>query len=227
MKLDKEELLLYAVTDRAWLGNNTLGSVVEMALKGGVTFVQLREKELESGKFLEEAKEIKELCRKYHVPFVVNDNVHIAITVDADGVHVGQNDMESGNVRELIGRNKILGVSVQTVEQAILAEERGADYLGVGAVFNTNSKSDADYVSYETLKAICKAVSIPVVAIGGIDKDNLMELSGSGICGIAVISAIFAESDIVNASVQLKELAKKMVKGEEYENSFNNSGKRF
>lgn len=129
--------------------------------------------------------------------------------MDADGVHVGQKDMEAGNVRELIGRDKILGVSVQTVRQAILAEKAGADYLGVGAVFNTSSKADADYVSYETLKAICEAVSIPVVAIGGINKDNIMELSGSGICGIAVISAIFAQPDIVNATVQLKELVKR------------------
>lgn len=212
MKLDKKDLLLYAVTDRSWLYGETLGSAVEKALKGGATFVQLREKKLETEKFLEEAKEIKELCKKYHVPFVVNDNVDIAIAVDADGVHVGQKDMEAGNVRELIGRDKILGVSAQTVEQAILAEKRGADYLGVGAVFNTSTKADADYVSYETLKAICEAVSIPVVAIGGINKDNIMELSGSGICGISVISAIFAQPDIVNATVQLKELAKKMVK---------------
>lgn len=212
MKLDKEDLLLYAVTDRFWLGNETLYSQVEKALTGGATFVQLREKELEAGKFLEEAKEIKELCKKYRVPFVVNDNVDIAIEADADGVHVGQKDMEAGNVRELIGRDKILGVSAQTVEQAVLAEKRGADYLGVGAVFHTGSKADADYVNYETLKEICKAVSIPVVAIGGISKDNIMELSGSGICGIAVISAIFAQPDIVKATAQLKELTKKMVK---------------
>jgi thiamine-phosphate pyrophosphorylase len=212
MKFDKGDLLLYAVTDRFWLGSETLESAVGKTLKGGATFVQLREKELEAGKFLEEAKEIKELCKKYHVPFVVNDNVEIAITADADGVHVGQKDMEAGNVRELIGRGKILGVSAQTVEQAVLAEKRGADYLGVGAVFHTGSKADADYVSYETLKEICKAVSIPVVAIGGISKDNIMELSGSGICGIAVISAIFAQPDIVKATAQLRELTEKMVK---------------
>jgi len=212
MKLDKNNLLLYAVTDRSWLNGETLKSAVEKALKGGATFIQLREKELEEGKFFEEAKEIKKLCKKYYVPFVINDNVDIAIAVDADGVHVGQKDMKAGNVRELLGRDKILGVSVQTVRQAILAEKAGADYLGVGAVFNTSSKADADYVSYETLKAICEAVSIPVVAIGGINKDNIMELSGSGICGIAVISAIFAQPDIVNATVQLKELVKKMVK---------------
>lgn len=212
MKFDKEELLLYAVTDRFWLGSETLCSQVEKTLTGGATFVQLREKELEAGKFLEEAKEIKDLCKKYHVPFVVNDNVDIAIAVNADGVHVGQKDMEAGNVRELIGRGKILGVSAQTVEQAVLAEKKGADYLGVGAVFQTGSKADADYVSYETLKEICKAVSIPVVAIGGINRDNIMELSGSGICGIAVISAIFAQPDIVKATAELKKLSKNMVK---------------
>jgi len=212
MKLDKKDLLLYVVTDRSWLGSESLESAVEKALIGGATFVQLREKELEPEKFLEEAKGIKKLCKKYHVPFVVNDNVNIAIEVDADGVHVGQKDMEAGCVRELIGRDKILGVSAQTVEQAVLAEKRGADYLGVGAVFHTDSKADADYVSYETLKAICKAVSIPVVAIGGISRDNIMELSGSGICGIAVISAIFAQPDILKATSELKDLTKRMVK---------------
>lgn len=212
MKFDKNSLLLYAVTDRSWLGGETLASAVEKALIGGVTFVQLREKELGTKKLLQEAKDIKELCKKYHVPFVINDNVDIAIAVDADGVHVGQKDMEAGIVRELIGRDKILGVSAQTVEQAILAEKRGADYLGVGAVFATGSKADADYVSHETLKAICKAVNIPVIAIGGISTDNIMELAGSGIVGIAVISGIFAQSDIVGATARLKELAEKMVK---------------
>jgi len=212
MKLDKKDLLLYAVTDRSWLDGETLESAVEKALKGGATFMQIREKELDAEKFLVEAKKIKELCKKYHVPFVVNDNVDIAIAVDADGVHVGQNDMEAGNVRELIGRDKILGVSVQTVEQAVLAEKRGADYLGVGAVFPTGSKADADYVSRDTLKEICEAVNIPVVAIGGINRENIMELSGSGICGVAVISAIFAQTDIEKAAAELKKLSEKIVK---------------
>lgn len=212
MKFDRKDLLLYAVTDRTWLGGETLASAVEKALKGGATFVQLREKELDYEKFLEEAKELKQLCKKYNVPFVVNDNVDIAIAVDADGVHVGQKDMEAGRVRELIGNDKILGVSVQTVEQAVLAEKRGADYLGVGAVFPTGSKADAEYVSYHTLKEVCEAVSIPVVAIGGINRDNVMELAGSGIAGIAVISAIFAQPDIMKAAAELKELVKKMVK---------------
>lgn len=210
MKFDKRDLLLYAVTDRTWLKNETLTDVVEKALQGGVTFVQLREKNVEKKKFLEEAQEIKALCQKYRVPFVINDNVDIAVSADADGVHVGQSDMQAGHVRNLIGENKILGVSVQTVSQAILAEKQGADYLGVGAVFPTDSKADADYVSYDTLKAICQSVKIPVVAIGGINEENVMQLSGAGLWGIAVISAIFAQTDIIEATKRLKELTQKM-----------------
>lgn len=211
MKLDKEALLLYAVTDRSWLNGQTLYHQVEEALKGGVTFVQLREKTLDEGTFLAEAIALRELCRQYRVPFVINDNVEIAVAMNADGVHVGQSDMEAGNVREKLGPDKILGVSAQTVEQAILAEQRGADYLGVGAVFPTGSKSDADDVSHETLKAICEAVKIPVIAIGGISKDNVQQLAKSGISGIAVISAIFAQQDIKKATSQLRELTKQMV----------------
>ena len=207
-----KELLLYAVTDRTWLGDKTLYEQVEQALKGGATFIQLREKNLDNKAFLAEAIEIQRLCKKYHVPFVINDNVEIALEVNADGIHVGQRDMEAGNVRALFGKDKILGVSVQTVEQALLAEQRGADYLGVGAVFHTGSKADADDVSHETLKAICKAVNIPVVAIGGIDKNNILELKGSGICGIAVISAIFAAKDIQGATTELKRLTEQVVK---------------
>ena len=200
MKCDKKDLLLYAVTDRHWLNGRTLYSQVEEALKGGATFIQLREKELDEEHFLEEAKEIKELCRRYQVPFVINDNVEIALAVDADGVHVGQSDMEAGDVRAKLGPDKIIGVSAQTVEQAVMAEQNGADYLGVGAVFPTGSKADALEVSHDTLKAICKAVKILVIAIGGISKENILELSGSGICGIAVISAIFAKDDIEEAA---------------------------
>ena len=212
MKCDKKDLLLYAVTDRAWLNGETLYEQVEKAIKGGATFIQLREKKLGEAEFLEEAKEIKKLCDAYKVPFVINDNVEIAVAMDADGVHVGQSDMEAGEVREKLGPDKIIGVSAQTVEQALLAEKRGADYLGVGAVFATGSKDDADDVSHETLKAICEAVKIPVIAIGGISKHNVMELSGSGICGIAVISAIFAQPDIEAATKELKEITEEMVK---------------
>lgn len=204
MKCDKNDLLLYAVTDRHWLGKRSLKEVVKESLDGGVTFVQLREKTLEDDKFLEEAKELKQLCKEYDVPFVINDNVDIAIAMDADGVHVGQSDMEAGNVREKLGPDKIIGVSAQTVEQAVLAEKRGADYLGVGAVFPTGSKDDAVEVSHETLKAICEAVSIPVIAIGGISVNNVSELAGSGIVGIAVISAIYAAKDIKKAAEDLK-----------------------
>ena len=204
-KLKKEDLLLYAVTDRHWLNGETLYSQVKKTLKGGTTFVQLREKELDEEHFLEEAKEIKKLCAEYKVPFVINDNVDIALKMDADGVHVGQSDMEAGDVRAKLGLDKIIGVSAQTVEQALLAQERGADYLGVGAVFHTDSKADAAEVSHETLKAICEAVDIPVIAIGGITKDNVENLAGSG------ISAIFAEKDIKGATEELKKRTQKMV----------------
>ena len=215
MTYSKEELrhamLLYAVTDRAWTGEKTLYEQVEDALKGGATCLQLREKNLDDEAFLKEALEIGALCRRYHVPFFINDNVEIALKMDADGVHVGQSDMEAGNVREKLGPDKIIGVSAQTVEQAVLAEQRGADYLGVGAVFPTGSKDDADDVSHETLKAICEAVSIPVIAIGGISRNNVMALAGSGICGIAVISAIFAQPDIEAATKELRTLTEEMV----------------
>lgn len=208
----KEDLLLYAVTDRGWLNGETLYAQVEKALKGGVTFVQLREKALDEQAFLEEAKEIQKLCAQYHVPFVINDNVEIAAQIGADGVHVGQSDMEAGDVREKLGPDRIIGVSAQTVEQAVRAQERGADYLGVGAVFQTGSKADAVEVSHETVRAITEAVDIPVIAIGGITKDNVSELSGTGICGIAVISAIFAQEDIEGAARVLKERTEAAVK---------------
>ena len=200
----EKELLLYAVTDRHWLGEETLYDQVKKALDGGATFVQLREKNLDREVFLAEAKEIQKLCKEYGVPFVVNDEVSIAKDIDTDGVHVGQSDMEAMDVRKILGPDKIIGVSAQTVEQAIIAEKHGADYLGVGAVFTTGSKDDADDVSHETLKAICEAVSIPVIAIGGITKDNVAELAGSGICGVAVISAIFGQKDIQKATEELK-----------------------
>lgn len=207
----KKELMLYAVTDRHWLGEETLYDQVKKALNGGATFVQLREKELDREDFLAEALEIQKLCREYGVPFVINDEVSIAKDIDADGVHVGQSDMEAMDVRKVLGPDKILGVSAQTVEQAITAEKHGADYLGVGAVFATGSKDDADDVSHETLKAICEAVSIPVIAIGGITKDNVSELAGSGICGVAVISAIFGQNDIKKATEELKVSVEKML----------------
>ena len=211
MKCDKKDLLLYAVTDRSWLNGKTLYEQVEQALKGGVSFVQLREKNLNTEAFLQEAIQIQSLCRTYGVPFVINDNIDIALAMNADGVHVGQKDMEVSKVRAKLGPDKLIGVSAQTVEQAVKAEKEGASYLGVGAVFATDSKLDAIEVSHETLKEICKSVEIPVVAIGGINKENIKELSESGICGVAVISAIFAQSDIEKATDDLKKQVEKML----------------
>ena len=238
----KKALLLYAVTDRHWLGDRAFTQVVRESLEGGVTFLQLREKDLEEEAFYEEAVSLQKMAREFGVPFVVNDNVDIALRMGADGVHVGQSDMEAGDVRALIGPDKILGVSaqtveqcqrrtdhgtgvIQTVEQAVLAEKRGADYLGVGAVFPTGSKDDAEDVSRETLKAICDAVDIPVVAIGGITRENIPTLAGTGIWGIAVISAIYAQTDISGAAADLKEITRNMVKerSSTYENSVNHS----
>lgn len=213
MSCDKKDLLLYAVTDRSWLNGQTLYEQVERALKGGVSFLQLREKELEEQAFLEEAKVIQELCKKYQVPFLINDNVELAASIGADGVHVGQSDMAAGAAREKLGPDRIIGVSARTVEEALEAQRQGADYLGVGAVFPTGSKADAVEVDHQVLKEICSAVEIPVIAIGGIGRDNVAQLKGSGICGIAVISAIFAQNDIEAAARELRSLTEEMVNG--------------
>ncbi len=200
----KKSLLLYAVTDRHWTGEKTLLEQTEEAIKGGATFIQIREKNLNEQNFEQEALQLKKLCGKYRIPFVVNDNVRLAKKIDADGVHIGQDDMTLPEARKILGGQKIIGVSAQTVQEAVLAETQGADYLGVGAVFQTGSKDDAVEVPLETLKEICKAVKIPVVAIGGITKDNVAGLKDSGICGISVISAIFAQKDITAATEELK-----------------------
>ena len=207
MKCDRSWLQLYAVTDRTWLGKQTLSQQVEQAILGGVTCVQLREKALDEDAFLEEAIALNTLCKRYHVPFIVNDHVDIACRCGADGVHVGQSDMEAGDVRAKIGPDRILGVSAQTVAQAKKAELAGADYLGVGAMFSTSTKLDADSVSYETLQEICRSVSIPVVAIGGISAENMAKLSNSGIAGVALVSAIFASAQIRNTCRTLRKLA--------------------
>ncbi|MFA9378510.1 MAG: thiamine phosphate synthase [Lachnotalea sp.] len=211
MKLDKKSLLLYAVTDRTWVGNQTLSQQVEETLKAGTTLLQLREKDLSSEEFLEEAKIMRKICEKYKVPFMINDNVEIALACNADGVHVGQSDRMARDVRKALGADKIIGVSAQTVEQAKLAQEQGADYLGVGAVFNTSTKLDAAEVSFETLKAICRAVTIPVIAIGGISLKNISELKDTEIDGIAVVSAIFASENITEATHKLLEKVKDIV----------------
>ena len=207
MKFTRESLRLYAVTDRTWLNNRTLGQVVEEAINGGATFIQLREKNTGYEVFKYQALEIQKLCRQKNIPFVINDNVNLAIDIDADGVHVGQEDMRASDVRKIIGPNKILGVSVRTREEAVLAERNGADYLGAGAVFHTGSKSDAVDISHDELEKICEAVKIPVVAIGGINSTNIHELANSGIAGVAVISAIFASENIFLASKELRKLS--------------------
>lgn len=208
----RQNLLLYGITDRTWLNGASLYSQVESALKGGVTFIQLREKNVSYSEILKEAIEIKELCHSYNVPLIINDDVELALEADADGVHVGQNDMDAGKAREKLGPDKILGVSARTVEQAVIAQNMGADYLGVGAVFGTNTKSDARKIDNNVLSDICRAVKIPVAAIGGINKDNISELIGSGISGVAVISGIFGQNDIEGAAKELKKLAQNMIK---------------
>lgn len=207
MKVARESLCLYAVTDRRWLGARTLAEAVEQALRGGVTFVQLREKgasPLSRAALLQEAKTIQAICRQYRVPFVIDDDVELAMEIDADGVHVGQKDRRADEVRQQIGPDKILGVSARTVEEALLAQSRGADYLGAGAAFSTSSKDDARRITPETLRAVCAAVDIPVVAIGGITKGNAGQLAGTGIAGCAAISAIFAQEDVCRAAEELK-----------------------
>ncbi|HIX37190.1 MAG TPA: thiamine phosphate synthase [Candidatus Blautia pullistercoris] len=211
MNCTKEDMLLYAVTDRAWTGEKTLLEQVKEALDGGITFLQLREKELGEEEFLREAEDMKTLAAAYHVPFIINDNVELALAIGADGVHVGQEDMEAGKVREKLGPDKIIGVSAHSVEEAVKAEKSGADYLGAGAVFSTSTKGDAGALSMETLKAICSSVSIPVVAIGGIKEENILSLKGTGVAGAAIVSGIFARKNIREACVRLRSLAKEMV----------------
>ena len=212
MRFDKKYAILYAVTDRAWTGKQNLYEQVESALKGGATCVQLREKNINEEFFLQEAIETKKLCKKYGVPFLINDNVDIAIKCEADGVHVGQEDMEVSKVRKLVGDKMIIGVSVQSVEEALYSVKNGADYLGVGAMFSTSTKLDANVISFETLKNICNAVNIPVVAIGGIGKNNIMKLAGSGVNGVALVSAIFGAENIEEECKELRGLSEQMIK---------------
>ncbi|WP_270640259.1 thiamine phosphate synthase [Longibaculum muris] len=213
MKKDKikKAMQLYLVTDRHWLKAHSLYEDVEAAINGGVTCVQLREKHLNHQLFVQEAKELKELCNQNQIPLIINDDVEVMLEVDADGIHVGQSDMQAQDVRKLIGSDKVLGVSVQTVEQAITAQNAGADYLGVGAVFPTGTKDDAIEVDLATLQDICQHVDIPIVAIGGINQENLLQLKGSGIDGIAVVSAIMAAEDIIEVTKQLKEKTKELL----------------
>ena len=211
MKCDKKAMLLYAVTDRAWVGKQSLYEQIESALKGGATCVQLREKELDDEAFLNEAMEISALCKQYRVPFFINDNVEIAIKCHADGIHVGQEDMEATQVRQKVGDDMIIGVSVHSVEEALDAVKNGADCLGVGAMFSTSTKTDVNVLPKETLHDICTAVNIPVVAIGGIGKSNISQLAGTGVDGVALVSAIFAADDIENECRLLRKLSEEMV----------------
>lgn len=211
MKCDKKTMRLYAVTDRAWVGRQSLYEQVESALKGGATCVQLREKELNDEDFLAEAIEIAALCRQYGVPFFINDNVEIAIKCKADGIHVGQEDMEAAQVRQRVGNDMMIGVSAHSVEEALEAVRNGADCLGVGAMFSTSTKTDVNVLPKETLRDICAAVDIPVVAIGGISKTNISQLSGTGVDGVALVSAIFAADDIESECRLLRQLSEEMV----------------
>lgn len=212
MKFTESMLRLYAVTDRSWVGTQTLYEQVEAALRGGVTCVQLREKELNPEDFLAEAKELKILCARYGVPLIINDNVELALKIDADGVHVGQEDMDARDVRGLIGPAKILGVTAKTIEQAQKAQLAGADYLGSGAVFGSTTKLNAKPMTKELLQSICQSVSIPVVAIGGIHRGNIAFLAGTGIRGAAVVSGIFAAADIEEECFRLRAEIDRIVK---------------
>lgn len=212
MKFAESMLRLYAVTDRSWVGTQTLYEQVELALRGGATCVQLREKELDRDGFYREAKELKTLCARYGVPMIINDNVALAMEVDADGVHVGQEDMDAQDVRSLIGPDKILGVTAKTIEQAQNAQRNGADYLGSGAVFGSATKANAKPMSRELLQSICQSVTIPVVAIGGIHRGNIATLAGTGIRGAAVVSGIFAAADIEEECRVLRAEVEKLVK---------------
>lgn len=212
MKCAEEYMRLYAVTDRAWVGGQTLYQQVESALKGGVTCVQLREKELDEEAFLKEAFELHDLCKKYNVPFFINDNVDIAIRCHAEGIHVGQDDMAAAQVRQRVGEGMMIGVSAHTVQEALDAVAHGADYLGVGAVFATHTKTDVSEMPRQTLLDICNAVDVPVVAIGGIHKENILQLKGTGVDGVALVSAIFAAKDIEAECRELRALSEQIIK---------------
>lgn len=211
MEFGKDMLLLYAVTDRSEDTTETLYEQVKAALDGGVTMVQLREKNIDEESLVKEALEIKKLCHSYNVPLIINDNVEAAIKSGADGVHVGIEDMPVAEIRKRVGRDFIIGATAKTVEQAKAAERAGADYLGVGAVFPSPTKINAIRITNEQLKEIALSVKIPIVAIGGINLENVLELRNSGVNGIAVVSAIFSADDIEVATVKLRETARTVV----------------
>ncbi len=212
MEFSPSNLLLYAVTDRAWVGKKTLLEQIEEVLRGGVTLLQLREKNLPEEEFLKEAIQVKELCHRYNVPLIINDNVDVAEKAGADGVHVGIEDAPVAEIRRRMGPGFIIGATAKTVEQAVFAEQSGADYLGVGAVYPSPTKKNAIRITKEQLLEICSSVSIPAVAIGGITAENLPPLAGSGIAGAAVVSAVFGAENPETAARQLKEILKTIVK---------------
>jgi thiamine-phosphate pyrophosphorylase len=207
----KDKMCIYAITDRAWLNGRTLQSQVEAAIKGGAGIIQLREKHMGKEDIIKEALEINKVCKKYNVPLIINDSVEVAVAIDADGVHLGQDDMDIQKARQLLGENKIIGVSAHNVPEAVNAWKNGADYLGSGAVFATGSKDNVTPLSHKELKNICKSVPIPVVAIGGISDINVTQLSDTGISGVAVISAIFAKADIEQATKDLYNIVKTLL----------------
>ena len=215
MTCDKTTMRLYAVTDRAWVGRLSLYEQVEAALQHGVTCVQLREKDLDPNTCFQEAVALGELCHRYGVPFLINDNVDLALRCGADGVHVGQDDMDPRQARALLGPDKIVGVTAHNLPEALAAVEAGADYLGLGCVFTTSTKPDVVHLPYDTLSQICHTVPIPTVAIGGVNRDNLMQLKGSGVDGVAVVSAIFAQDDPGQAAEELSRLVQQMLGGDQ------------
>ena len=211
MNLQKNDLLVYAITDRSWVGNETLEEQVEQALKGGITMLQLREKDMDYEQLKQEAIAIQQMCRSYQVPFIINDYVRLAKEIGADGVHIGQSDCSVMEARRILGPDIIIGATAKTVEQALTAQEQGADYLGSGAVFGSNTKKDAKPMEHELLQKICEAVTIPVVAIGGINGKNVTALKGRGMAGVAVIGGIFGEKDIMSAAADLKRKMGQMI----------------
>lgn len=210
MKVKSEDMLLYAVTDRYWLKDDTLENQVDKILASGATFLQLREKNISTEEYIAIAKSIKKIADKYTVPFVIDDNAEVVVASNADGIHIGQNDIGPVECRKIIGDDKIIGVTVNTVEQALKAQADGADYLGVGAAFSTSTKADASNIDHKIIADICSAVDIPVVAIGGINEHNILKLKGLGIDGVAVVSAIFAKDDVGAATSELLKLSKQM-----------------
>ena len=206
MKFDRKMLQLYAITDRHWVGDLSLLEQIEIVLKNGATCLQLREKHLSKEEFISEAKEVKKLCNKYNVPLIINDSVEVALAVGADGVHVGQDDLNCGLIREKVGEDMIVGVSSHNVEEALEAYKNGADYIGIGAAFSTSTKTDTSVMTAQTMKDITANSPIPAVAIGGITIENLPTLYNRGLAGVAVISSLFGAKNIKDATIELKTL---------------------